>query len=277
MTEERYCTNCAAKLRVEASFCGSCGTPTLSTSDVKCPQCGTDNPYDARFCDNCRQPLENSEESVTPAEIGISTASSTSPNKYGPKPTDCYPDKFAAGITEDYGGGVNSPELPMVSFIDAIKMGFQKYFKFSGRSTRAEFWWWFLFITITGGVVSISVTLYISSLTSSAANAVLAVSGIIIWFTRLVSSLAIVVRRLHDINRTGWWLLLFSVGNFLEFVPGLLFGSVGPYYRSSIWYLIYLLMSLILVIVIIVYACKRGDKGPNKYGPDPRQATSQQS
>ena len=61
MTEER-CTNCGATQGAEASFCGSCGTPALSTSDVKCPQCGTDSPYNARFCDNCGQPLQNPEK-----------------------------------------------------------------------------------------------------------------------------------------------------------------------------------------------------------------------
>jgi ribosomal protein L40E len=76
MTEER-CTNCGATQGVEASFCGSCGTPALSTSDVKCPQCGTDSPYNARFCDNCGQPLQNPEKGATPSEIGINTASST--------------------------------------------------------------------------------------------------------------------------------------------------------------------------------------------------------
>ena len=59
----------------------------------------------------------------------------------------------------------------------------------------------------------------------------------------LVPSLALGSRRLHDINRTGWWLLLLFV---------LVIG----------W------------IVLIVWAIKQGDKGPNKYGPDPRHATS---
>ena len=60
----------------------------------------------------------------------------------------------------------------------------------------------------------------------------------------LVPSLALGARRLHDINRTGWWLLLIFVV------------VIG-------W------------IVLIVWAIERGDEGPNKYGPDPRQATSQ--
>ena len=58
----------------------------------------------------------------------------------------------------------------------------------------------------------------------------------------IIPSLALGVRRLHDINRTGWWLLLWFV---------LLIG----------W------------IVLILWAIERGDKGANKYGLDPRQPT----
>ena len=38
----------------------------------------------------------------------------------------------------------------MFNFIDAIKLGFQNYFKFKGRSTRSEYWWWVLFIVLAG-------------------------------------------------------------------------------------------------------------------------------
>ena len=60
-----------------------------------------------------------------------------------------------------------------------------------------------------------------------------------------IPSFAVGARRLHDINKSGWWLLL--------------------------WFAI-----LNGWIVLIVWAIKGGDTGPNKYGPDPRQVTSQQ-
>ena len=37
-----------------------------------------------------------------------------------------------------------------VSFTTAVKLGFSRYFDFRGRSTRAEYWWWFLFVVLTG-------------------------------------------------------------------------------------------------------------------------------
>ena len=69
------------------------------------------------------------------------------------------------------------------------------------------------------------------------------VLGLLLDLATLIPSFALGARRLHDINRTGWWQLLWFV---------LVIG----------W------------VVLIVWAIERGDKGPNKYGPDPRQATS---
>ena len=127
-------------------------------------------------------------------------------------------------------------ELPMVGFGEAISQCFSNYSTFSGRATRAENWWWILFTVIGRLVFGII-------------DGLVGLPGVL-WLLfglgTLIPSLAVGVRRLHDINRTGWWLLLI-------FVP-----VIG-------W------------IVLIVWAIERGDMGPNKYGPDPRQATSQQA
>ena len=127
-------------------------------------------------------------------------------------------------------------ELPMVGFGEAISRGFRNYFNFSGRATRAEYWWWGLFIVLVSIVLKVVETLF---------GEVGQWVSLLVQLPVLLPSLALGARRLHDINRTGWWLLLLFV-----LVVG--------------W------------ILLIVWAIKRGDKGPNKYGPDPRQATSQQ-
>jgi len=126
-------------------------------------------------------------------------------------------------------------ELPMVGFGDAISRGFSNYFTFYGRATRAENWWWALFTII--GMVALSIVENIAGIPA-------VLSGIFRLAT-LIPSFAVGARRLHDINRSGWWLLL--------------------------WFAI-----LIGWIILIVWAIKQGDKGPNKYGPDPRQDISQQ-
>ena len=132
------------------------------------------------------------------------------------------------------GAGIGTAELPMVDFAQAISRGFRNYFNFSGRATRAEYWWWGLFIVLVSIVLQVVDTLF---------GEVGQWVSLLVQLAVLLPSLALGARRLHDINRAGWWQLLWFV---------LLIGG----------------------IVLIVWAIKRGDKGPNKYGPGPRQATS---
>ena len=129
----------------------------------------------------------------------------------------------------------------MVSFIDAIKFGFNNYVTFSGRATRAEFWWFYLF-----SVIGFYGLLFISGVLAGVSGSV-AFLGIgyvaaILFFG--IPQLALSSRRLHDTGRSGWRWLLFMVP----------FGG----------------------IFVLVWWCQKGNAGPNKYGPDPRQAPSQQ-
>ena len=207
---------------------------------MKCPTCGNDNPADAQFCGGC----------------GVSLSISTS-----------------SGI------GIGTAELPMVSFPQAINLGFKNYFKFSGRATRAENWWWVLFTVLAGIVLAVLDTL-------TGTMGMFGDSGLLGGLFELgviVPSLALGVRRLHDINRTGWWLLLF-LGFFLMAAIGGGILLVSFFLLDNFLILTVLgfamvigggILGLIGIIVLIVWAIKQGDTGPNKYGPDPRMATSQ--
>ena len=99
----------------------------------------------------------------------------------------------------------------------------------------------------------------------------------LLWLLALVP-LALASKRLHDIGKSGWWQLLPLGGFILVF---LILFSAGAYFES-LWpmSLMELLVSLVLflgsIVLLIVWLAKKGDEGPNKYGPDPRQATSQQ-
>ena len=129
----------------------------------------------------------------------------------------------------------------VVDFPEAVKFGFQRCMDFKGRSSRAEYWQFSLFFLL--------VDIIATAVDTVALGSGLGDIGLVatVWeLAILVPGLALAVRRLHDINRTGWWLLL--------------------------WFVI-----LIGWIILIVWAIKRGNDGPNKYGPDPRQAISQQS
>jgi len=120
-----------------------------------------------------------------------------------------------------------------VTFGEAISDGLSKYATFSGRTSRSGYWWFYLFYVL----VLIGVSIVDAALNSSVL-AVLVVLGL------FLPTLAVLVRRLHDTDRSGWWVLI-------SFVP------------------------LVGTIVLIVFACL--DSGPpNKYGngPDGRDSLS---
>jgi len=109
-----------------------------------------------------------------------------------------------------------------MGFVDAVKLGFQRYATFSGRSSRAEYWWWVLFALIAGAIAgTISETL-----------------GGVFALGTLLPGLAVAARRLHDIDKSGWWQLIW-------FIP------------------------LIGWIFLIVWLVRPGDAGVNRFGANP--------
>ena len=125
----------------------------------------------------------------------------------------------------------------MVSLAGAIVLGFQRYFDFSGRSSRSEYWWWALFVTIAGVVLTYADILIGTYSADTESGLIASIFGLV----TLIPGIAVGVRRLHDINKTGWW-MLFAVLFF--------------------WLL------LIRILLLLYWATRPGDQGDNKYGPE---------
>ena len=128
-----------------------------------------------------------------------------------------------------------------MNMMEAVKSVYSNYAKFSGRARRAEYWWFYLFYLIVYLVLGVVDSLLFGTTTTengfSASTDTPILSGIFALGS-LIPNLAVGVRRLHDINRRGWWLLI-------------------------------ALIPLVGIIILIVWLAKAGDKGPNQYGGDP--------
>ena len=90
----------------------------------------------------------------------------------------------------------------------------------------------------------------------------------ILGLATIIPSFSLGARRLHDIGRTGWWLLL----PWLSALVAVFLGLLGS---SSVLVIIAARSSFGGIILLFVFSVLEGDMGPNKYGPDPRTTPRQ--
>ncbi|MCY6382820.1 DUF805 domain-containing protein [Hoeflea prorocentri] len=100
-----------------------------------------------------------------------------------------------------------------MTFTQSVRTVFSNYVNFSGRATRPEFWWWTLFVFVLSLVLEVVDGVVIAPLLGFTVFAQEAGSplGTIAALALLLPSLAVGVRRLHDIGRSGWWLLIILI------------------------------------------------------------------
>ena len=128
---------------------------------------------------------------------------------------------------------VGGRPMQMMSFIDSVKNVLTNYVGFQGRASRSEYWWFFL-------------ATFIAAFCTGMIDAILfgweyEDPTWLTWFLQLailLPSWAVAVRRLHDIGKSGWWLLI-------AFIP------------------------LVGLILLLVWYCTDGEAVPNAYGPVP--------
>ena len=126
-----------------------------------------------------------------------------------------------------------------MNFVDAVRSGFNNYANFSGRALRSEYWWWVVFVWIAGLVANIIDSALGWRVYETTVNGIQQGSGpiaAIVGLALIIPGLAVLVRRLHDTDRSGWWFWL-------------------------------IIIPIIGWIVLIVFLASTGTPGPNRYGP----------
>lgn len=143
----------------------------------------------------------------------------------------------------------------------------KKYAQFSGRAPRAEYWWFYLFV-----VIAYIVAVFVDSAMGSSLLGPYGILTAILWLCAIVPSLAVGVRRLHDTNRTGWWMLAPIVPYIIALAmigPALLNPEDAAGMASIGFAGILMLIAGVLGIVLFIFTLLRGTTGTNNYGPDP--------
>jgi uncharacterized membrane protein YhaH (DUF805 family) len=122
-----------------------------------------------------------------------------------------------------------------MNFFEAVCSAFQKYFQFLGRASRSEYWWFYLFVLVGQILVNILDVALLGYNPDDPED--IATFSAIFMLTTLIPSFSVFWRRMHDVDRSGWWWLL--------------------------------CFTIIGIIPVIYWLCKRGDLGQNRFGDDP--------
>lgn len=165
----------------------------------------------------------------------------------------------------------------------------KRYFDFKGRSRRKEYWMYTLFIIIVSVVLSfVDAALGLggsatsdTTATPGAVGASGALQGGLLAnlfaLATFIPGIAVMVRRLHDLDRTGWWVLALFLPIFLGAIlmgvgvaGAMTGGSAAGFGGAALGGMVLIGIGLIFAIVMLVWACTEGTKGPNRYGEDPK-------
>ncbi|WP_171208976.1 MULTISPECIES: DUF805 domain-containing protein [unclassified Ruegeria] len=175
-----------------------------------------------------------------------------------------------------------------MTFSDAIRTCFSKFFTFSGRASRPEYWFFFLFIfiwNIIAGIidwqfftqVSTSQTDSSTSVTATSSQPVQSIVGLIVFFPHL----AVAWRRMHDTGRSGLFALLpilLILGAFAVLIFGI--GLASSFQHGGSLDILFTRATLLIVIptlivlfvsplLVLWWLTRPSQPGPNKYGPNP--------
>jgi uncharacterized membrane protein YhaH (DUF805 family) len=123
-----------------------------------------------------------------------------------------------------------------MNFFDAVKTCFVKYTNFSDRASRSECWLFVLFTCVVS-LILMFLDALIAGLPFMDYDGAVSPLGMIWSIATFIPLLSVNVRRLHDVNRSGWWLLIE--------------------------------LTVIGILLILFWCCKKGDEGENRFGPKP--------
>jgi uncharacterized membrane protein YhaH (DUF805 family) len=127
------------------------------------------------------------------------------------------------------------------------------FFSFSGRINRAKFW--------IASLVLMTAFVIPFMLAVASMSTVIWLLAVVVFVAATISGLAVGAKRLHDRDRSAWWLVLFYLGPGLLQAMGEAMGGID---------VIFLVISIgISIWAFVELGCLRGTPGPNRFGPDP--------
>ena len=130
-----------------------------------------------------------------------------------------------------------------MNFTDAVKAYFLKWNDFRSRSSRSEYWWATLFVTLASYIVGfiigfvIGILFLTAGFSETTMEIVVGIAILPLQIFIIIASTCLVIRRLHDVDKSGWWYLI--------------------------------IFTIIGMIPLLIWYCSKGTDGDNRFGKDP--------
>ncbi|MFK7870544.1 MAG: DUF805 domain-containing protein [Roseobacter sp.] len=179
-----------------------------------------------------------------------------------------------------------------MTFSAAIRTCFAKYFTFSGRATRPEYWWFFLFIILGSAVCGVLDGLFFGAgsfeaeVTDTSFDASAQSNGPIaslFGMATFVPTLAAGWRRMHDSGRSGLYLLypmfaMFGLLAFIGFVAGfenLMSGDIPGLMAGGLGIIVVIALVIVALspLIVLFWLTRPTQAGENQYGPNPHEVS----
>ncbi|MBM7068354.1 DUF805 domain-containing protein [Actibacterium sp. 188UL27-1] len=151
-----------------------------------------------------------------------------------------------------------------MTFLDAIKTCMAKYVTISGRASRAEFWWFYLFtILVQLGATALDAAFFGWDEIEDVGPLEL-----ITTYGLFIPIITATIRRLHDTNRSGWYILvpILTIGATFGV------GALSPGLTVGAGFVLVLLIGLSGFLLQLYWLSQPSDPGSNTYGPNPYDA-----
>lgn len=166
-----------------------------------------------------------------------------------------------------------------MGFGTAIASGFNNYANFSGRAPRSEYWWWLLFIFLVNFGTGFAAG--ITDVAVGSKTPVHIVQGVM-TLVFLLPNIAMTFRRLHDLNRSGWWygalliVVMFLVALAVPIVLRMHENRLSGYPpNDGIPTGVFLILAAlglaeaVLGLLLFIWSLLPGTRGQNRFGADP--------
>lgn len=162
-----------------------------------------------------------------------------------------------SGVNDNLGNDGLYIGSPSRGFVDAISICLKKYATFTGRASRSEYWYFILF-TVLVGLVSAALDSILYR--TEEYEPINAIASLVI----LLPTLAVSCRRLHDVNRSGWWIGAFWIA-WLVIVLILLVSDPNRSLAELI-YVLFGLGALVYAVIVLIFFCSKGNLKKNQFG-----------